>query len=118
MGESEGPSQALARKFRLIENREILFDGDDFLWYAEDWSEDVAVCLARESGIEAMGDAHWRVIRFLREYFMYYGRAPLNRELKAALGMSLMEMEGLFPGGIKRGARRVAGLPNPKSCSG
>ena len=26
-----------------------------------------------------------------------------------------MEMEALFPGGIKYGARRLAGLPNPKN---
>jgi tRNA 2-thiouridine synthesizing protein E len=30
--------------------------------------------------------------------------------------LSLMEMESLFPGGIKHGARRLAGLPNPRSC--
>jgi sulfur relay (sulfurtransferase) DsrC/TusE family protein len=28
----------------------------------------------------------------------------------------LLEIEKLFPGGIKYGARRVAGLPNPKNC--
>ena len=30
--------------------------------------------------------------------------------------MSLLEVEALFPGGIKYGARRIAGLPNPKAC--
>jgi sulfur relay (sulfurtransferase) DsrC/TusE family protein len=29
-----------------------------------------------------------------------------------------MALESLFPEGIKRGARRIAGLPNPKSCTG
>jgi tRNA 2-thiouridine synthesizing protein E len=28
----------------------------------------------------------------------------------------LVELESLFPGGIKKGARRLAGLPNPKTC--
>jgi sulfur relay (sulfurtransferase) DsrC/TusE family protein len=52
----------------------------------------------------------------LREYYLQNGRAPLNRQLKAGLGMSLMEIESLFPGGLKLGARRLAGLPNPKTC--
>ncbi len=30
--------------------------------------------------------------------------------------MTLQELEGLFPGGIRMGARRLAGLPNPKTC--
>jgi tRNA 2-thiouridine synthesizing protein E len=63
-----------------------------------------------------LADTHWQVIRFLREYYLQNGRAPLNRQLKAGLGMSLMEIESLFPGGLKLGARRLAGLPNPKTC--
>ena len=62
-------------------------------------------------------DDQWRVIRFLREYYAYHGRAPMNRDLKAGLGMSLMDLEALFPGGIRKGARRIAGLPNPRSCT-
>jgi sulfur relay (sulfurtransferase) DsrC/TusE family protein len=30
--------------------------------------------------------------------------------------MPLLELEQLFPEGIKYGARRIAGLPNPKNC--
>jgi tRNA 2-thiouridine synthesizing protein E len=74
--------------------------------------------LAAECGIEKLNDPQWRVIRFLREYFSYHGRAPLNRDLKAGLGISLMELESLFPGGIRYGARRIAGLPNPRTCAG
>ena len=31
--------------------------------------------------------------------------------------MSLLELECLFPGGIRHGAKRLAGLPNPKRCA-
>ena len=106
------------QKFRVIAGRKLLFDKEGFLWYPEDWAEEVAEVLARESGIEKLNDCQWRVIYFLREYFFYYGKAPLNRDLKKGLALSLMELEGLFPGGIRRGARRVAGLPNPRSCAG
>jgi tRNA 2-thiouridine synthesizing protein E len=74
--------------------------------------------MAAECGIEKLSDQQWRVIRFLREYYFYHGRAPLNRDLKAGLGISLMELESLFPGGIRYGARRIAGLPNPRTCAG
>jgi tRNA 2-thiouridine synthesizing protein E len=78
----------------------------------------VARDLAAEYGIEKLSDVQWRVVRFIREYYSYNGRAPLNRDLKAGLAMSILELEGIFPGGIRRGARCVAGLPNPKTCSG
>jgi tRNA 2-thiouridine synthesizing protein E len=106
------------QRFKIIAGRKVLFDKEDFLWHAEDWTEEVAEALALECGIKGLSDAQWRVIRFMRDYFFYHGRAPLNRDLKSGLGMSLLELEGLFPGGIRRGARRVAGLPNPRACTG
>ena len=106
------------QKFRLIAGRKILFDKEGFLWHPEDWTEGVAEVLALECGIESLSDSQWCVIRFMRDYFSYHGRAPLNRDLKAGLGMNLMDLEALFPGGIRRGARRVAGLPNPRACTG
>jgi tRNA 2-thiouridine synthesizing protein E len=72
--------------------------------------------LARESGIEHLEETQWRVIHLIREYYLQNGRAPLHRELKKGSAMSLLEIESLFPGGIKQGARRLAGLPNPKGC--
>jgi TusE/DsrC/DsvC family sulfur relay protein len=121
MGESDGAKPLAGhpnRKFRIIAGRKIQIDGKGFLRNPEDWSEEVAYCLAEESGLQKMSETHWRVIRFMRSYYFNYGRAPLNRDLKAGTGMSLMELESLFPEGIRQGARRVAGLPNPKSCAG
>ena len=69
------------------------------MWNPEDWSEEVAGILAAESGLEEIGETHWRVIRFLRNFYFHNGRAPLNRDLKAEIGLSLMEMEALFPEG-------------------
>ena len=101
---------------RTLAGREVVFDSEGFLADSLQWTEEVARVLAQESGLEVLNDAHWQVIRFLREYYLQNGRAPLNRQLKAGLGMSLMEIESLFPGGLKLGARRLAGLPNPKTC--
>jgi dissimilatory sulfite reductase related protein len=47
---------------------------------------------------------------------LHHGRSPMNRDLRAGTGLSLVELERLFPDGIRMGARRLAGLPNPKTC--
>jgi tRNA 2-thiouridine synthesizing protein E len=108
--------QELGERVRQIAGREITFDGEGFFWDPHQWSEDVAMALAEEAGLKALDETHWTILRFLREYYFQNGRSPLNRQIKEGTGISLMEMEGLFPGGIKHGARRLAGLPNPKNC--
>jgi dissimilatory sulfite reductase related protein len=122
MGEGKGPGQEQKgdpdREFRVVAGRSILFDGEGFLWNPEDWSEEVGWSLARECGLQSLSDEHWRVIKYLRDYFFAEGRAPLNAQLKEEVKLSLLKLEALFPGGLKRGARRIAGLPNPKSCTG
>ncbi len=117
-GESGPLSGHPNRRIRRIAGRRIVFDGEDFLRNPEDWSEEVALCLAREDGLQELEEKQWQVIRFMRSYYFHHGRAPMNRDLKAGVHMTLMALEALFPGGIRRGARRVAGLPNPKSCAG
>ena len=69
-----------------------------------------------ESGLDSLNENHWLVIRFLRKFYYDNGRAPLNRQLTVGTSMSMLTIETLFPGGIKNGARRIAGLPNPKVC--
>lgn len=101
---------------RSFAGRDVFFDLEGFLVDPSQWSEDLAALLVRESGIDFLDENHWWVIRFIRDYYLQNGRAPLHRELKKGIGLSLMEIEGLFPDGIKMGARRLAGLPNPKTC--
>lgn len=105
-----------SRALRTVAGRSVYFDDEGFFWEPDDWTEAAAEELAHESGIPGLGPVQWRVLRFLRQYYLYHGRAPMNRELKAGTELSLMELERLFPDGIKLGARRLAGLPNPKTC--
>ena len=105
------------QKVRTFAGKEIIFDAEGFFSDPHQWSEEVAETLAREAGVGELNDTQWMILRFLREYYLQNGRAPLNRQIKEGTGISLMKMEGLFPGGIKYGARRLAGLPNPKTCS-
>ena len=108
--------QARSRALRAVAGRVVYFDDEGFFWEPADWSPEAADELARESGIERLDATQWRVITYLREYYAHNGRAPMNRQLRDGTGLSLVELERLFPDGIRNGARRLAGLPNPRSC--
>ncbi|MGI5882435.1 MAG: TusE/DsrC/DsvC family sulfur relay protein [Dethiobacteria bacterium] len=110
------PGGSPRKHMRTIAGHEVLFDREGFLWASGDWNKEIAEALAQESGLASLEEDHWRVICFLREFYDYNGRAPLNRELTKGSSLSLLQIERLFPDGIKRGARRIAGLPNPKNC--
>jgi tRNA 2-thiouridine synthesizing protein E len=117
---SAQPSEAgnpPGRRVRTIAGRAVAFDDEGFFEDFDSWSEAIFVALAQESGIAAVTDPHWQVVRFLRDFYAYNGRAPLNNQLRQGTGMSLLELERLFPEGLKQGARRLAGLPNPKTCN-
>ena len=102
-------------RIRQLGGQEIAFDEEGYFMDDTQWSEDACRVLAAESGLPDMQEEHWRVLYAYRDFYAYNGRAPLNKDLKAATGMSVLAMERLFPGGLKNGARRLCGLPNPKN---
>ena len=110
------PKLQISLQIRAIAGRKVFFDKDGFFNDFADWSEELFGIPGRRMRPSQIDDRHWRVIRFLREFYAINGRAPLNRQLSEGTGMSLLELETFFPGGIKHGARRLAGLPNPKDC--
>ena len=116
MGTASDGHSALCYVERTVLGQSIAFDEEGFFRNFEDWTEGSCAVLAKEAGIEALSGAHLQVIGFLREFYGYHGRAPLNSELRKGTGIALMELERLVPGGIKFGARRLAGLPNPRTC--
>lgn len=120
MGEpnqSAGEATGRERHLRTVAGKEIAFDGEGFFWDFDDWDEKAARELAAEGGLTELKEVHWRVLRFFRDYYAYHGRAPMNRDMRKGTGISLLELKELFPGGLKDGARRLAGLPNPKTCT-
>jgi tRNA 2-thiouridine synthesizing protein E len=110
------PEAVRSRSLRTVAGRDVYFDDEGFFWDPDDWCEEAAEQLALERGMGPLTDVQWRVIRFMRAHYGHHGRAPMNRELKAGTELSLLELERLFPDGIKLGARVLAGLPNPRTC--
>ncbi|MGO9569251.1 MAG: TusE/DsrC/DsvC family sulfur relay protein [Desulfomonilaceae bacterium] len=100
-----------------VDGKEVAFDEEGFLLDPDSWNERLAELLALEDGLSELSTIHWHVIRFLREYYFANGKAPLNSELRKGTGLSLAEIVACFPRGIRQGARRLAGLPNPRGCA-
>ncbi|MEJ2719129.1 MAG: TusE/DsrC/DsvC family sulfur relay protein [Deltaproteobacteria bacterium] len=113
---SGGTINAHGSTTRVIGGKELVFDEEGFLFNPEDWTEAIAEALAGEAGLPELTEQHWKVLRFIRNFYLQNGRAPLHKEVRKETGLKLMEIERLFAGGIRHGARRLAGLPNPKTC--
>jgi len=94
----------------------LAVDDDGFVQHPDRWNEEVAGALAQAQGIEQLSDEHWRVIRYLRAYFLAWDTAPAVRKLCKETGLRLQQIYDLFPEGPARGACRIAGLPKPSGC--
>jgi TusE/DsrC/DsvC family sulfur relay protein len=91
-------------------------DEDGFLLDLNQWTEDVAIGLAKTEGIEALTEDHWKVIRDLREYYKKFNVAPPIRMLCKQTGFPLKRIYELFSTGPAKGACKLAGLPKPTGC--
>ena len=106
----------------ILDESLIETDPNGYLLKLDDWSEDIAHSIAREEDIE-LGDAHWQVVNFLRDYYRDYGLSPNVRTLVKVLAKEYGEEVGnkrhlynLFPKGPSRQGCRIAGLPLPNDC--
>jgi TusE/DsrC/DsvC family sulfur relay protein len=91
-------------------------DEDGFLQEPGIWNDEVAGDLATTQGLTEMSEEHWRVVRYLRDYWLEYQIAPMVRKLCKETGFKLTEIYQLFPSGPAKGACKVAGLPKPTGC--
>jgi tRNA 2-thiouridine synthesizing protein E len=91
-------------------------DEDGFLENPEIWNAQVATDFATTEGVEALTEAHWKVINYLRNYYLEFGIAPMIRKLCKETGFKLNEIYELFPSGPAKGACKLAGLPKPTGC--
>lgn len=93
-------------------------DSDGRLMDLDEWNEDIGRALAAKEGVE-MSDAHWDVVRFVRNYFREHGETPA-RKLTEVLEGEYAKKGGrkylyqLFPKGPVTQASRIAGLPVPQ----
>ncbi|WP_077338591.1 TusE/DsrC/DsvC family sulfur relay protein [Pseudocolwellia agarivorans] len=86
------------------------------------WTEELAPLLAQSDDIE-LTEAHWEIVRFVREFYLTYNTSPAIRALTKALKTKFGEDKAssrylfrLFPDGPAKQATKYAGLPKPARC--
>ena len=89
---------------------------EGFLVDPAQWTEDMAVALAKAEGIDPLTDAHWQVINYMRKEFLEKGAGPSIRALGKSSGVSIKELYVLFPQGPAKLAAKIAGIPKPRGC--
>lgn len=95
---------------------ELEIDEDGFIQEPEKWSKEIAVDLAKTEEVPSMGDDHWHVVNYIRDYYIQFGVAPPIRMLCKKTGFDLGTIYELFPSGPAKGACKIAGLPKPTGC--
>ena len=91
-------------------------DEDGFLQDPDLWNDDVARDFMSTEGITELTEDHWKVIHYIRNYYLQFGIAPMVRKVCKQTGFSLKEIYNLFPSGPAKGACKLAGLPKPTGC--
>ena len=91
-------------------------DAEGFFLHPEQWTEEMAPEIARESGIPELTARHWQVISFMRKAYLEHGAAPSIRTLGKASGVPIKELYQLFPKGPAKLAAKIAGIPKPRGC--
>jgi TusE/DsrC/DsvC family sulfur relay protein len=94
----------------------IEVDEDGFMDDPSLWNEEVAKALATTEGVDILTENHWKIVKYLREYYLKFDIAPMIRKLCKETGFSLKEIYELFPSGPAKGACKVAGLSKPTGC--
>jgi len=94
----------------------IEVDEDGFMDDPKAWNEEIAKALATTEGVMDMSEKHWKLVNYLRDYYLKFGIAPMIRKLCKETGFSLKEVYELFPSGPAKGACKVAGLAKPTGC--
>ena len=100
----------------MIAGTSVDVDAEGFLTDPSQWTERVAVAIARDLGIDPLTDRHWQVVRFMRETYLRDGQAPSIRSLGKASGVPIKELYELFPKGPAKLAAKIGGIPKPKGC--
>jgi tRNA 2-thiouridine synthesizing protein E len=91
-------------------------DEDGFIVDPSLWNEAVAKLFATTEDIDELTEEHWKIVNYLRNYYLQFGIAPMVRKLVKETGTDLKRIYELFPSGPAKGACKIAGLPKPTGC--
>ena len=98
-----------------LNGKPVHVNEEGFLTEYDEWDEDLATVLAANIGVD-LTDAHWAVIRFLREDFKSQGETPTTRRVQQVAGIPIKEQFVLFPKKPGKKMSYIAGVPKPHGC--
>jgi TusE/DsrC/DsvC family sulfur relay protein len=96
-----------------MDDKTVDVDDHGFLKEPNDWNKEVAEALAEATVLTPLTEDHWRVIMFVREYYLAYETAPMLREISKRTGLGERRVRELFPLSCRECMCRIAGLPRP-----
>jgi dissimilatory sulfite reductase related protein len=96
--------------------KQLEVDEDGFISDPAQWDEKVALSLAVTEGVSDLSEIHWKLVNYLRDYYLKFNIAPMIRKVCKDTGLPLKQIYELFPSGPAKGACKVAGLPKPTGC--
>jgi len=99
-----------------LAGQEMEVDEDGFIQDPDLWNEGVAAALADTESVAEMTEDHWKLVNYIRNYYLEFGIAPMIRKLCKETGFKLKYIYEMFPSGPAKGACKVAGLPKPTGC--
>jgi len=100
-----------------VSGARIQLDEDGFLQNPEAWNDEVARWMALHLlGISSLTEEHWKLVRYLRQYWETFGVCPPIKMVTKSTGISLEHLYELFSDGPAHGACKVAGAPKPTGC--
>lgn len=108
-------------KTTVVNDIEILLDGEGYLLDLDEWSEDFVRVRADEEGLK-LTDEHWQVINFIRKFYEDHGvQAPVRDMIKffkknwGKEKGNTRYLHEIFPkGGPQKQGNRLAGVRKPK----
>ena len=101
---------------RTLAGTTVDVNDEGFFTEPTEWTEDMAVELAKEAGIGELTPDHWKVLEFMRSEYFEKGTGPTVRVLGKTSGVSVKELYLLFPKGPAKMAAKIAGIPKPRGC--
>lgn len=97
-------------------NVRVETDNDGFMQNPEAWNEDVAKALAATEGVDELTEDHWKLVKYIRTYYLKYDSAPMIRKLCQDTGFKMAKIYELFPSGPAKGLCKIAGMAKPTGC--
>jgi tRNA 2-thiouridine synthesizing protein E len=104
-----------------IDGMELETDDQGYL-LEPNYSEEIVRAIAAAEGI-ALTEAHWEVVKFMRDEYQANGHTPNFRNMLKGMTDIRPEVDSkylydLFPMGPAKQAARIAGLPQPYGKGG